>query len=733
MKNLKSLLFSFLLILLAGTASGQTFPWTAFFGGAGPDFATDIRQTSDNGYIVAGYGAQGNSSDYYIVKLDMFGNQQWQRNISKDAYSARAHSVLETPGGDFIVIGRATQLRRPWLVKLNSGGDTLWTSQFTTSLPTNSALQARGVLLPDGRIVVIGAGGDLGLIPKMFIVSQDGELLSQPPLNAPVPPGWYSGTSVSHVEPTNDGGFILTGSAGGGSSSKSYLWKFDQNADSSWVKVFSGQNMRFAESVKELAGGGYIVAGTDSPNSDHSAAIRTDAEGNVIWFQTYPDSQFTNATDVIEWYDGSFLMTEKRFGAVGATFFQSALLTLDSDGELLSRDMIMASDSSTTITRMQRTSDGGFVMAGEINEYMVVNQQDLFVLKSDAEGNISGAGVDYVWPGDVNYDGIVNMDDLMILGVTTGATGPARFNPSIEWSPQYVTNWADTVVTGVNYKHADTDGNGIVNADDTLAILANYGLSWQTTNKRFLASSPLKSANLETDLYILPEEAVLSGNVNVEIPLYLGTSEFPISEIYGMRFSITADVDVVSPGNIGVDFAGSWLGSPGNQLWVLQKALPEQGSTDVGLTLVNHQPVSGHGMIGMLKFTMVQPLQPGEVLTLELHFDHLMGYRYDLSPIELSTGAFEVLLDNNITGLNNRIQTSNISIFPNPVLAGQPATIQSDLSISAIEILSITGLLLDSQIVGISSRQFTVPDRKGVYLIKIHTSTGISTKRLVVN
>jgi len=734
MKTSTRLLVLALMLTIAQSGLGQIFPWTAFFGGPGADFATDIYPTSDNGYIVAGYGGDGNSANYYVIKLDQFGLVQWERKLNKDNYAEKAFSVLETSEGDFVVIGSATQFSRPWLVKLNSDGDTLWTSQWTNTLPPKSALMARGVLLPNGRIVVVAAGEDLGMVPKMFIVSQEGLLIDQPVLNAPVPPGWYSGTVALHIESTNDGGFVLTGTAGGGSSSKAFLWKFDHNADSSWVKVYNNFGMRAAGSVKQLSDGGYILVGFSSPNSEHSCALRTDEAGNVVWFNTYPDQIYTNATDVIQWNSGQFLITEKRFDAVGGTFFQSSLITLDSDGNLLSREMIMASDSSTTITRLRNTGDGGFVMAGEINEYLVVNEQDLFVLKSDAEGNISGLFIDYVWPGDVNYDGIVNMDDLMILGVTAGATGPVRVDQSIGWYPHYVTNWADTVVTGVNYKHADTDGNGVVDINDTLAIIANYGLTWGMESSSNIVSSKVKSAMSGNDLFIIPEEAVLIDALNVEVPLYLGEAATPVNGFYGMRFSLAIDPNLVLTESIMIDFTGSWLGTLNNDLWAIQKPFANEGLTDVGVTLNNHQSVSGFGFIGHVKFTLAEPIQNGEVLTLDIHFNNFLAHGYDLTSLDLSTGSLQIVLDNNLTGVGNSSAIEKINVFPNPVSAGESMFIQTFDDIKRVQIFHLNGVKIkELENTGVSISSIAAPSAKGVYILKTETNSGkVNVTRLIV-
>jgi hypothetical protein len=379
-------------VLLSFSLTAEQPPWTTFLGGPGPQFATDIIQCTDGGYVICAYNSPVNSANFYIVKLNETGDALWEVNISKDNYSARAYSILEAANQCYVAIGSATQQRRPWLVKFNNNGDTLWTSQWTNGLPANSALAARGVILNDGRIVVIGAEGALGLQPNMFIVSESGQLLEQHQLNAPVPPAWYGGTSVSHIEKTADGGFILTGSAGSGSGSKAYLWKFDMNADSVWSVLYSdvAVGMRAAASVKELDNGDFVLAGFNSPNGDHTCVMRTNAFGEVIWFNTYPDlSSLTQGTDIIGWQNGNILVTEKRFTAAGQTIFESALLKIDGDGNLLNRDVITSGDASVAILRMRPTNDGGFVMAGEINETVIVNDQDMFVLKSDGTGDIS--------------------------------------------------------------------------------------------------------------------------------------------------------------------------------------------------------------------------------------------------------------------------------------------------------------------------------------------------------
>jgi len=709
---------------------GQNFPWSAFFGNEGAEFAYDIKQTVDEGYIIAAYASDGGSSDFYVVKLDKFGNQNWERIISKDGNTERAFSVLETADSGYVIVGNATNFNKPWLVKLNMLGDTLWTTQWTDDTFNNSGLLARGALLPDGKIVVISHTDYYALDPYMFIVSPDGELLAEKDLESLVPLGWYSGTTILDVEATFDGGFILTGGTGGGTGSRAYLWKFDANADSVWSVIYNetGQWMRYAQSVKQLSDGGYILAGSTAPNITTTAAMRIDSDGEMLWYQSYEDTLYTNGTDVIEWKNGEFLIAEKRFNGFGSTFFQSALIRLDSLGVLLDRNLVIGSDSSTTITQMRRTNDGGYVMAGEINEYLSVGEQDLFVLKSDSLGNLSGATIDYVWPGDVNYDGMVNMQDLMILGVTAGSTGPEREDQSIEWYPHYVTDWADTVVNGVNFKHADTDGNGWVEILDTLAIVVNYdSIHNYTPNKT--------SQFTENDLFIIPDEVVLTNNKFVQIPVYLGTEDKLVEDLYGLFFQVNIENDLINENSLYLNFENSWIGTENENLWTLRKSIEFSGVTDFGITRSDHQSAAGFGKVALLSFELLEELAPGESLNFNLNFSNLNAHNYDLQTIDLITSSFEITMNNFITGTDDNIKEDQVNIYPNPGFIGERITVFSPVKIQSFKIFNLQGKqIFDIEVSGSDfSYQLKKFSKKGIFILWIQTERSTVIKKLVIN
>jgi hypothetical protein len=87
--------------------------WDKTLGGSSGDDAYSIIQTSDGGYIVAGYSrsndvdiSDGNngSEDYWIVKLDATGNKVWDKTLG-GASEDYASSIQQTSDGGYIVAG----------------------------------------------------------------------------------------------------------------------------------------------------------------------------------------------------------------------------------------------------------------------------------------------------------------------------------------------------------------------------------------------------------------------------------------------------------------------------------------------------------------------------------------------------------------------------------------------------------------------------------------------------
>ena len=102
------LILLFLIAVLSVDISLATpnIEWSKTFGGSGEDLAYSVKETSDLGYILAGYtysyGAGLN--DVYLIKTDSDGNKIWERTYGYSS-SEIGRSVLQTQDGGYIIAG----------------------------------------------------------------------------------------------------------------------------------------------------------------------------------------------------------------------------------------------------------------------------------------------------------------------------------------------------------------------------------------------------------------------------------------------------------------------------------------------------------------------------------------------------------------------------------------------------------------------------------------------------
>jgi len=124
-------------------AQAPAIEWQKCLGGTSEDIANSIKQTSDGGFIVAGHAGSkdgdvwGNHGDYdyWVVKLNSSGGILWQKCLGGQDWDV-AYSIQQTSDGGFIVAGYTESYYGDvwgnhggsdyWVVKLNSSGDIEW-------------------------------------------------------------------------------------------------------------------------------------------------------------------------------------------------------------------------------------------------------------------------------------------------------------------------------------------------------------------------------------------------------------------------------------------------------------------------------------------------------------------------------------------------------------------------------------------------------------------------------
>ncbi|MBL7786897.1 MAG: M4 family metallopeptidase [Chitinophagales bacterium] len=141
---------------------------------------------------------------------------------------------------------------------------------------------------------------------------------------------------------------------------------------------------------------------------------------------------------------------------------------------------------------------------------------------------------DCVYPGDANYDGVCNHYDILTIAKAYNTTGFPRQTATIDWDAYFATDWTSEADNSTNAKHADTNGDGIVNRHDLAAIALNYGFVHDTPTTPEPAYSPVS---------MLPEAENFSFNNGVlSIDLSLVNMLAPDASINGRAFACSLEL-----------------------------------------------------------------------------------------------------------------------------------------------------------------------------------------------
>ncbi len=330
-----------------------------------------------------------------------------------------------------------------------------------------------------------------------------------------------------------------------------------------------------------------------------------------------------------------------------------------------------------------------------------------------------------VWPGDANYDLITDNLDIIYLGLAFNETGFTRSGASNTYVAQPAMDWNRVYTNMVNIKHADCDGNGVINPNDTMAVSLNYGL----TNTGRLGATKNHTSSTGADIYFTPTQSSYLPGSWVSIPINLGTSGTPATNIYGLAYTITYDANMIQPGTVSVTYTSSWLVSTGNIVH-LEKDFYSSGKIDVGMSRGNHANASGNGIIAYLNF-QVSPTAP--IGPINLGFTNITVMSFNENIVLVNP------LPNTVTvGIENTSVASNINMYPNPfsneTFLNYSLAFGSDVN---IKIYSVEGVLVSeinkpTQSAGnhtLSIDTKNIPS--GVYFCKVKFSKGEKIFKLI--
>jgi hypothetical protein len=294
----------------------------ANFGGRNFDELQVVRQTSDNGFILAGSSfsnAGGNKTtpnygqrDFWIVKTDSLLTKQWEVNFGGNNDDI-AKAILETSDGGFLIGGWSGSLTNGfgwddfWVLKLDRNGSKLWDRAYG-----GVGADRLYAMIPadDGGFVLGGTSssivsgnkstGALGYIDFWLVrIAGDGSKIWDKSF------GGQGENTLTALLQTSDGGFLAGGysNALGQTGNKTspgfgnddfWVLKLDREGNKTWERSFGGNIQDQLNALAEDSDGGFLLGGfSRSGNSGNKTVtsygssdywiVKLDRNGTALW------------------------------------------------------------------------------------------------------------------------------------------------------------------------------------------------------------------------------------------------------------------------------------------------------------------------------------------------------------------------------------------------------------------------------------------------------------------
>lgn len=260
--------------------------WSKEYGGATglSDKGYSIRETSDGGFVVCGttatYGS--GSDDVYVLKINSTGALTWSTVIGTAGVNEAGREVQQTSDGGYIVAGytdgSGTSFYDVYLIKLNSAGTVQWKKTYGGS-SYDFAYTVQQTT--DGGFVLGATTNSFGAGNwDAYLIKTD----ASGTLQWSKTYGMSGEDRVQCARQTTDGGYILCGrsSSFGAGNFDATLHKTDANGNLQWTKGYGGSGDDQGWYVRQVGTNAYALCGytvSFGAGIKDGLFIRTDLSG----------------------------------------------------------------------------------------------------------------------------------------------------------------------------------------------------------------------------------------------------------------------------------------------------------------------------------------------------------------------------------------------------------------------------------------------------------------------
>jgi hypothetical protein len=325
---------------LAPSSPESDLEWNQTFGGTNEDYFESVIEAS-NGDLLGFGGSRsygGADLDFWVVRMDDEGNALWNKTYG-GTLNDFGFCIIDCSGGGYLLSGSSSSYRTgsswtdAWLVRIDEDGNEIWAEHY-------------GDVHPDGGEVVVecSTGG--------FAVAGTN--------------GYWSGASPLH---------------------DMQLVRTQDDGTQVWKKKYGGGGRQRAFGLKECSTGGFVLSGYTTIGAGGSIdgyIVRTDADGNHLWNQTYGSTGEDIFYQIVECDDGGFAVCghSTSYG----TDVDVWLVKTDSSGTIL-WNQTYGGVGSDVAYALELSGTGGFYLTGASQSFGDPNL-DCWLIQTDSNGNI---------------------------------------------------------------------------------------------------------------------------------------------------------------------------------------------------------------------------------------------------------------------------------------------------------------------------------------------------------
>ena len=317
------------------------------------DWASSIKETSDGGYILSGTKEYlDNDQHGVVVKLSNSGEISWEQDIGTSGNDTTTN-IEEDSNGNYIISG--SENNQLWVDKLNSDGSQAWSKNYDGIEATSIKEDSSGDYIISGTKTSSNGDSDMTILK---VDSSNGSQIWQQDFGG-------DDDSGTNIQPTNDGGYILSGTKTSNDGDKdSLIMKLDNSGNVEWQDELKDNSLAETDvNIQQTDDNGYILSATkETADGDTDIWTRKlDASGNQVWENTYGGNLDETSQKIQQTSDGGYIIAGSQMTSSDGE--DAYLLKLAADGSVDWRKNITGSNDEQA-NDVQQTADGGYIVAG---------------------------------------------------------------------------------------------------------------------------------------------------------------------------------------------------------------------------------------------------------------------------------------------------------------------------------------------------------------------------------